>query len=158
MPFPFLAGEILTADALNQALPRLVRKTTDETVNNSATFQNDDHLALTVVANATYIFRHQWVYNSGATPDIKSQFTVPSGTTMAYWTQASISTHAASGLTQASTVIYDGDGSDVSVLTVGYITVSSTAGTVQWQWAQNTANASNTIVRQGSLLELVRIA
>jgi hypothetical protein len=158
MPFPFLSGEILTADALNQSLPKFARKTADETVNNSATFQNDDHLALTVVASATYVFRHHWVFNSGATPDLKSQFTVPSGTTMAYWTQSSSSIHAASGLTEASSVIYDGDGSDITVWTVGYIVTSSTAGTVQWQWAQSTANASNTIVRKGSILEFVRVA
>lgn len=135
---------------------RIAVKTADETIISSATFQNDDHLFMAVVPG-TYVFKHQWVYNSGATPDLKSQFTSPAATTMLYWTQASISTHAASGLTAGSSVIYDGDGSDVSVMTVGRIVVTN-SGTLQWQWAQNTLTASNTIVRGASILELTRIS
>lgn len=132
-------------------------KLADETVNNSSTFQNDDNLLAAVASNALYYFRHQWVYNTGAVPDLKSQYTGPSGFSMIYWTQASISTHAATGLNQTSSVVYDGDGQDVLVTTVGRIQISSTAGTLNWQWAQNTADASNTIVRAGSILELRRI-
>lgn len=132
-------------------------KTADETIISNATFQNDDHMFIPGVVPGTYGLKHHWVYNSGATPDIKAQYTWPTSTTMKYWTQASISTHAASGLIQTSTVIYDGDGQDVSVLTVGQVIVTN-AGTFQFQWAQNTLTASNTIVRAASLLELVRLA
>jgi len=150
----YIGGSALTG-SIEIGETRIVIKTADETVNNSATFQNDDHLFHSVVTG-TYFFRHQWVYNTGATPDLKSQYTTPASTTMRYWTQASISTHAASGLTQASSVIYDGDGQDVSVTTAGRMTIT-TAGTFQWQWAQNTANASNTIVREAAYLEITRL-
>jgi hypothetical protein len=135
---------------------RIAVKTADETIISNATFQNDDHLFMSVVPG-TYILEHRWVYNTGATPDLKAQYTSPAATTMLYWTQASISTHAASGLGAASTVIYDGDGSDVSVLTCGRMVVTN-SGTFQWQWAQNTLTASNTIVRGASVLLLTRIA
>lgn len=134
---------------------RITIKTADETINAVGAFQDDNHLFSSVVPG-TYFFRHHWAYTSGATPDIKSQFTWPTSTTMQYWTQASISTHAATGLIQTSTVIYDGDGAEVSVLTVGRIVVAN-AGTFQWQWAQNTSNASNTTVRAASSLELTRL-
>ena len=145
-------------EALVAADILLAVKTGDETVNNSATLQDDDHLSVTVAANSVYILRHEWVYNTGATPDLKSKFVVPSGTTMLYWTNASISTHAASAQTEASTVIYDGDGGDVLVTTVARVVTGSTAGTLKWQWAQNTANASNTVVRGAGILVLFKVS
>lgn len=138
----------------------IARKTADETVNNSSAFQNDDVLLASVVANAVYLARLHIMYNSGTTPDFKYQFTVPAGTTLPAWsfigtTGAAVSFNAASS---GGVSGLGGTGADQPVDSWGVIITSGTAGTVQVQWAQDVANASNTIVRAGSYLELIRIA
>ena len=80
------AGARLDASTLyaliNELRPLFVRKTSDETVNNSTTLQNDDQLALAVEANATYWLSMRLIMSSGTTPDFKMLFTFPSGLTM----------------------------------------------------------------------------
>lgn len=155
----FLAGEILTASALNSSLPRIVRKTSDETVNNSATFQDDNELFLSVEASTSYRVHLQLVYQSNATPDFKYQFTAPSGATFPVWTflgkGGGVLVHDIAG-SSGGVVGLDGNAANTAFEAWGILVVSSTAGTLRVQWAQNTANASDTIVRAGSFLELVR--
>jgi hypothetical protein len=38
------------------------------------------------------------------------------------------------------------------------LTTSSTSGTLQFQWAQGTSNATGTVVKAGSFIRLVRVA
>ena len=137
-----------------EAAPLFALKTSDETVNNSSALQNDDALFLTVAVNTTYDLELWVLQSSGATPNFKLDFTLPAGAT---WrgghfdcnnTQIGIMTTAAvSGVT--------GTGADAYVMLKALISIGGTAGTVQLRWAQNTANASNTIVRANSRLKLV---
>jgi hypothetical protein len=50
-----------------------------------------------------------------------------------------------------------GTAADLVMDAWGLVIMGGTAGTLQTQWAQNTANVSDTIVKAGSFLELNRI-
>lgn len=157
MTLSVLAGQIVLADDHNNLVPAVARKTADETVNNSATFQNDDHMALSVVANAQYELYGEWRYNSGATPDIKFQWTFPTGLTMRWNIYGPVAGWTSFALTQADGAALDG-ATDIAVQVGGIVLVGSTAGTLRVQWAQNTANASDTKVLTGSYIRLKRIS
>jgi len=159
----FLALQELTAADLNAAFtavtPLFVRKTSDETVNNSAVLQNDDQLLLSVAANTVYELTSVIRYNSGATPDIKLHYTVPAGASL----RITVFAQAAAvflGYNQdeTTTAVNDGVGSATACLVKGIYIGGSNAGTLQLQWAQNTANASNTQVLIGSYMTLMKVA
>lgn len=161
------AGVTLTASTLSALVtelrPSFVRKGADETVNNSAALQNDDALSLAVVADAVYRMWLRLIVNSGTTPDIKQGFTYPTGTTMTteFFTGSTPDT-AASVLqgpgTEATVAAFSCVAADQIIRVEGLVTVSSTAGTLQVQWAQNTATVSNTVVKAGSFLHLHRVS
>ena len=155
------AGDEPSADDWNLFIPTWSLKTSDETVNNSATLQNDDALFGAVAASATYLLRCHIVQNSGATPGFKLSVSLPSGATwypgkficgsaVANQQFGVMSTAAISGITgAAANSVVDFEAA---------IVISTTAGSAQLQWAQNTANGSDTIVRAGSWLHLERVA
>lgn len=158
----FLAGQEPTAGQWQTLLPLFARKTSDQTVNNSATFQNDNAIFVSVAANAVYDCHFHFIFNSGATPSLKTQFTAPSGATMTNWTfflpngsgvaVESIANTAAgvNGITC--------NGTDLPGDYFGLLITGANAGTFQLQWAQTTANASNTILRATSYLILRQVA
>jgi hypothetical protein len=139
-----------------EALRRLfARKSADETVNNSATYQADDHLVVAGAASITYAVVLNMIVNSGTTPDIKVRFTLPAGATATNWSVHL--TQSGATATIASMTTGSGVGTaavDEGLLFLGLIIMSTTAGNIQVDWAQNTANASNTIVRSNSYLLL----
>lgn len=155
-----LRGSVLSA-LITEVRPVTARKTANETVNNSAALQNDNELFVAAEAGATYDFTLFGMYTSGTTPDLKVGWTVPSGTTMR-WGASYYDTASAlaltSNLTESSTLACGGTTFNQSFIATGVIVVGSTAGLVQMQWAQNTANASDTILYVGSYLELRRTA
>lgn len=155
----FLALQELKAAELNAHFPLFARKTADETVNNSATLQNDNHLFLSVAASTTYELTGLLVYTSGATPDFKFGWTFPSGLTMRYTVLATVGgTFGTYGQVQTAVPAIDGAGSELTVPIMGIVIVSSTAGTLQLQWAQNTANASDTKLHTNSYISLMPVA
>lgn len=135
--------------------PTVAVKATNETVNNSDTMQNDDALVVAVAASTTYAFWGLIIYETGATPDIKVGFTVPTG--------ALLNWNGLGGLVSTSATISDVDSAAASevfpggatkgvIHFSGAIAVDSTAGNLQIQWAQNTADVSDTIVYRHSFL------
>jgi hypothetical protein len=148
-------------DAITELQPVFVRKTVDETVNNSITLQNDDVLALPMSANAVYRLHLRLVVNSGTTPDWRGQFSYPAGATATMHFQV-LETSPAAGLQGpfAETMLFQigTTGSDQIILIDGLWVVSTTAGTLQLRWAQNTANASDTKVKAGSFMHLQRMS
>lgn len=160
MALTVLAGQILLADDLNKLVPLLVRKPADETVNNSTTLQNDDHMALSVAANMTYEFKMCVFHNSSTVADLKYDFTFPTGLTMKYGLDAA----AAGGgidnfvLIQTSVPVIGGVGADRAGFLSGTVITFTTAGTLQLRWAQNTAEVSDTKVLAGSYMRLTAVA
>lgn len=153
-----LRGSVLSS-LLTEVRPLEAYKTADETVNASATLQDDNELFVTVVANARYDFELRIVHNSGTTPDFKYGFTFPTGTTMRY-TQNTVplagTAFAMFVQIQTDTPQSEGGAADRALHAWGKVLVSTTAGTLRLQWAQSTSNASDTIVRAGSYLTLIR--
>jgi hypothetical protein len=149
---PFVAGQILTAALLIAGVPIAVRKTADQTVNNSTVLVNDSELFWTPPVSTTYQLRLVLYYNSGTVPDIKAGWSLPAGATL---TWGALYVNTAGGLTVignlgAGTLSIGGLGAEANAEFHGILTMGSTAGNVQLQWAQDTANASNTIVRANS--------
>lgn len=126
-----------------------VYKSADETINNSSTLQNDDDLVFALGANEKWSFKVTLFFTSGATPDIKFKFTVPSGAEMKY--MAVIGSFAVA-CTESTTVINSGGSSMRVEILEGIVTTSSTAGNIQLQWAQNTQDLSDTVVKAGSFI------
>lgn len=137
------------------------RKTANETVNNSAVLQNDDELSWAVVASGVYRLELHLIYDTGTTPDLKIGWTFPAGLTMVWggiYADTAGAVALVSGNIQTTAQSIGGAGAAAirGAHFWGIVTVS-TAGTLQLQWAQDTANATDTIVRAGSDGLLTRI-
>ena len=136
----------------------LVRKTADETVNNSAILQNDDHLFMAVAANEVWAFECVVLFSSATTtPDLRVAFTVPTGATLA-WAPAPHSTAADAFTTSIVTTasgssLVVGAGASARLLLIkGIVRNGATAGNLQFQWSQNSATAEDTKVLLDSYL------
>ncbi len=140
-----------------------ITKDSDETINNSATFQNDDDLSFSVAANEVWMIELHIEYTGGsATSDIKWQFTGPAGATASlqtnYWdTGLAISMGGNIGLASAI-LAGTASGFDLSGHIYGIVTVGGTAGTIQFQWAQNVAEGVDTTVYAGTYMKIQKVA
>ncbi|WP_274029442.1 hypothetical protein [Streptomyces sp. MMBL 11-1] len=133
---------------------QLVRKTADESVTSSTVLQNDNHLVLPVVANASYSLFLLCIFSGDTAGDIKFDWAVPAGTVLRWADQT-----GTSGLA-SDTDFYSAPGGSTQVAFQIWATVvtSSTAGSIQFRWAQNASSATATIVRTNSTLRLDRVA
>ena len=142
----------------------IVFKTADESLQNN-TFQDDDHLSFAVAANTKYAWRAHIHYDTPAAADIKVQWTGPASPTLVRIFLAGM---APDGVNWLGTTIASAFSTASSLLgaanTAGYIEFSgilqngANAGTVHFQWAQNTTTASNTTVYAGSHLYYAIVA
>ena len=156
------AGSRILAAAARGIAPLAAYKASDETVS-TLTLQNDDALLLPVAANATYMWVMFATYTGGTagSSDLKSAWTYPSGATMLY---GRLGVPASGGLAfakgiQSDVVNYQTSGSGTNAFfNIGTLVVSSTPGTLQWQWCTNTTPAVNTTVHAGSVLAAWQIA
>jgi hypothetical protein len=158
----------MTADILDDMLPDIVVKATTESVTSSTTLQNDDELFLSVVASATYIMEGFIIHSSPTAGDIQIGFTGPSGATLSWGGvgAATVSTSSAAATEMelrarsiSQPLQLGGQASaGTTALIGGTLITSSTAGTLQLQFAQFVSDASASQVRVGSWLKLQRIA
>lgn len=168
--FPTLyAGQRATAELLRSMLPETVRKTADTTRTSTTTFADDPHLTYAVKATGVYVMDGWIKYFADPTPDIKFQFTTPTGT-LGEWawimpgsTTAAAGTIGYSVRTETNDVGGSRTGygtSDTSMFTPvsGLWRVGSVDGSITLQWAQNTSNATATGVYTDSWLRFQRIA
>jgi len=139
----------------------IVRKTADQTVNNSTVLVNDTHLLLPIAANEEWVF-HLTLYIKNAdgsgTPDFKFQFTVPALASIEY---VYVGLNAAAAMAHqyspnwagVAAVLTVDVANAIRVITIdGLVQAGANAGNVQLQWAQNVANASDTNLKAGSCL------
>lgn len=166
MGYPqWLAGEEPTPEKLN-ALILSARKTSTEAVT-SSTMQDDDQLFVAVEASAVYRVELWMVYDAPTAGDIKIGWTGPSGATMT-WTVMGATTAEATPSSVATmnlqsrlitevAALGGSTSTGVGAIAFGTLIVGSTAGTLQFQWAQNSASGT-TNVRSSSHLLLTRIA
>lgn len=136
-------------------------KTADESVNNSTTLQNDDHLAWAVGANEIWAFRAFLYFTiASGDPGVKTAFTVPAASS-GYRSRVLMSGATYIQNTLADLTTSDGAApTSVTLLIVrleGVYIGGANAGTVQLQWAQNSAVASNLTLKLGSYIDLKRL-
>lgn len=135
--------------------PGRIVKAANQTVNNSNTLQNDSDFLFPVEANSVYLVHLQYLMSSGTTPDFKWAFTLPAGATAKASNQVGNAWSVINDATSAVNV--DGLGDERLYEIFLHIETAATAGTAQWQWAQNTMNASDTTVGQYSVLQYQRV-
>lgn len=159
---------IISANPVTSQL-LFVRKTADESVTSSTTLQDDNHLSVTVEANAIYDVR-LWIIAEGdeTTGDAKVKFVAPAGAAMNFTTYSPHFTETSefgstikvtlSDLTGSPTYGLFGAGISVILKADGLLTVGGTGGTFKLQWAQNGSSATPTIFKTGSYMTLRRVA
>lgn len=148
------------SDALGglvESAPLSAVKAADETVNDSDVLQNDDDLLFVVGANEKWAFKLFLLIISGTTPDMKLIFALPSGAVgRIYWDTASADPQGWIRLEAEQSV--QTSGGEETLNASGVVIVGSTGGTVQFQWAQVVADASDTIIRAGSFITAERLS
>jgi hypothetical protein len=156
---------ILVPTVTYSAFTTQVVKPSDESVISSTVLQNDDHLLFAVGANEVWfvelILRVEAVNTTG---DFKHTFTVPAGaaitgygfdtgtTGAANFDGFAIASSAATLTSQTATNTNGTMAGIVAIRWTGWVVTAGTAGTVQFQWAQNTSDANNVTVKKGSVL------
>jgi hypothetical protein len=161
----WVVGQVLTASDVNSwFVPLAAYKGADQSVTSSTTLVNDSALVVPVAANAVYDFSLRVFYTGGTTGtgDIITQLTVPSGTTgllRIAGLNLSLAFQYGYRTIPIAALAFGGNGTstlEVCEIT-GTVTTSSTAGNLQFQWAQNTSSATATTVKAGSVLVAQRI-
>lgn len=165
----YAAGQRITASLLRSAQPQIVRKTADTSRSATTTYADDDHLVFAAEANAVYSMWGWLKYFTDPTPDLKVQIVVPAGC-LGEWAWNMPGSTTAGGGTVGYSIRTESN--DVNVGRTGYGTsdtqhntplgglfrMGSTAGNIAVQWAQNTSNATATILYTDSWMAFQRIA
>jgi hypothetical protein len=163
-----IGGDLLAARAVVSA--------SSESIAND-TLQDDNELALTVEASAVYLVELLAFFTTGTSTavDAKFGFTFPSGAVFTYavfgytaaatandttaWsTPASLAMSSPSGPNSRG-VISTGTSPGSPVRIQGVLRMSSTAGTLQFQFAQSVSTGGTPLVREAnSFLKLTRVS
>jgi len=130
--------------------PTLVRKSSDQSVDNSATLVNDSQLVFAMEANSHYLIQMMLVVRTYGTGKMKHLPVVPSGATWMLNAGPGGATYASGqyywgteGFTAVAQNIYQPfAGLQATFNLFGYVTTAGAAGNFQWQFAQTTATAS----------------
>jgi len=145
---------------------RLIERLSADTtpVNNSTVLVTISGLVIPVEINTGYIFELYTPYSSNATADIKIAWALPTGSVadfgIDYWDTTSPTPAKQFG--QSSTIPTTGQqcggfAADLYCRFFGSFLTGSTAGSFTPQFAQVTANVSNTVIRRGAYLRLEKI-
>lgn len=157
------AGSAVTAALLDALGVQGVIKPTDQSLTSNTTLQDDSALTLPVLAAATYFFICYLNYEgANGAGFLKWTWSVPSGAAMRYHiVRQGTGGGADSGLTLTDSTTTDADtlgaGNLQGLTMLGTLVMSSTAGDIQLEWAQNASNATPTIVHAQSFLGLWRV-
>lgn len=143
---------------------RFVIKPSDESLSNSTTLQDDDHLKFPIGANEKWV-AELWILGTYDGPGHQAKLAVsaPSGASIQYWGLFADSKPPSQGLD----LWYAGSGgtglrAQFESAINGYrihvsVANGSTAGDVVFQWAQWTARQEAITVKAGSMLEATLI-
>jgi hypothetical protein len=155
-------GQVLTASDVNTwFVPLYAQKTANTSRASSTTLTADPHLIVAMAASATYDLTCLFDYEADAANDMKFQFTLPAGGTMNYnycgWGTTDLFTNnAGNGSGTVPTIGGGGAGVARGVTIMGNI-VTSSAGNLGVNWAQNSSGGVATIWHTSSYMKLVRV-
>lgn len=140
-----------------------VIKLTQEIINNSSTFQNDDELFFSIAANEKWIFSMLLIVDCATdAPGFKIFIPGIAGAIGDFTAQWIDNTDqrvrmGRNGLGNGLILTSIETNSFNSVLINGFVSCGATPGTLQLQWAQNVATVQNTMVWQNSYIIAHRI-
>jgi len=160
-----LMTPLRVAQALASFSAQALYKTAAETVNNSSTLQNDDHLASFAIA-ASGVYRVSGVLHFAvkAASDLKLCLTLGSApttiTVQIVGIEASTGTMVRGVQSTNGSAVAITTGSDQIMLVVveGIIVNDTDATTMTLQWAQNSAQSENLTLAAGSYLVVDKVA
>lgn len=164
-PIPDLQQALTDIAALQAAGSGLLTgKNDSDFISNADTTLSDvPGLSVALEANSVYQITASISYHSGNTPDFKYGFTTPTGSVGQVWAHyldlaatnaSSLYDIAISGVTAFGNGA--GSANRLSIRIAGHI-VTTNAGSLQFQAAQNTNDASDTVVMAGSNIVAVPI-
>lgn len=146
-------GDTIRADTI-------VRKTADETVNNNAAWQSDNHLLFPVVAGDRYL-AHFVLFTLMNTGGIQVALTGPAITV---YTASALGIVAANMCTIARVTNWDVAAATVvpagavhGMISLDAYIQCSASGNVNLRWTQAVALANNTTITLGSWLRVLRV-
>ena len=176
MHYPvWTAGQTVTAERLIDQAENVIATTATLDRSSTTTLADDTVLTTTLAANATYLVEFSVVFSStSTTPDVNTNWTVPSSatgrkfrrgptsnnSTMTSSIDSRIKVDAVSLTTSGAYQVVGTTAATqtVGVTEVGIVVTSTTSGTLAFQWAQNTSNATATTRGADSYLKVCRIA
>ncbi len=141
-----------------------VRKTADESVTSSTTIQDDDHLFFTPILNTNYWITMFVIYEADAAYDLKISWSVPTGSTFDYVSDAigsGATTSAVFDVSRSAQIAPAGGtpspggigaGKWATFLVRGVFKMGPNAGLFRFRWAQLASGAVPTIVHANSCL------
>lgn len=175
LPFRnFVDGSHLYAFDLNTYWLQQVHviKQSDESVVSSTTLQDDNELSLPLLANTDYWLEGFIMYGANQSADIRIMFSVPSGAVfdichnglrLGHVGGNGVDNLSRSRITQLSSGgtiggIHATANTSLGVIPLeGRVIVGNTPGDLVFRWAQNTSNATATVVKADSLLVMQRL-
>jgi hypothetical protein len=151
---------VVTAAALRALRATTKRKTATETVNNSAAYQDDDHLSFDIGANEVWVFEFVLFIQGSTSADFKCTLTVPSGATLMSGvhglattvSSATGSIYTFAGVGDHQSIGAPGPSSPAVLSFRGIVVNGANAGTCVLQWAQQAATLADTQVLVNSFL------
>jgi hypothetical protein len=162
-------GGDLTVAGIGQT--QFVRKSADQPRTNNNTLINDTQLVLPLATNATYELDGHIIYQASGAAAVSgytAAFGVPAGATLDWVWHGKIDTDGAATAasiwqfaeTAATSRNSGGAGIGTSLVgkPTGLLITGNTAGNLQYQFAQATANATASLTKAGSYLILRRVA
>ena len=167
LPYTFLAGgqnaefaaqqnfqtivTFINRRLLASGLTTFVPKAASESVTSSITLQDDDDLSFTTEASAVYAFESILIVSSAsAIPDFQFQWVEADGTWDFRYSVGTATSAINEGTAAAAVSLAAATG--IPLHFVGSIVAGATGGVFKLQWAQNTSDATATVVELGSWL------
>lgn len=140
-------------------LPIVALKTADQTVNNSTTLVDDNHLFIPMGANETWHFQGSLEISGSVPADHKMAMAIPAGCT-GLWTSTISNNHITDVPLLTTVVVFPTLGVTIRMHRQFFCKVvnGGTAGDFQVQWAQNGLDVSDLTVYSGSSLIGWRLA
>lgn len=143
---------------------QMVPKGADQQVASSTALQNDDALLAALAANETLKFLLACAFSGSSGGDINFAFTVPAGAAIRWGPISGVQFTAGAAVLWPDDITASGAtmnwgasaSGDRRFGLIGEAINGATPGNLQFQWAQNTSNATPTIVRANSFLLLLR--
>lgn len=161
-----MGGDDLVVGDLTDAIPLIVRKTSNEAAPlNVAAVQDDDELFVSVEPNSKYLALGFFRYTAGSnTPDLRLNYSYPSGASFARFELGAPAASTATADTVEAAVATSGDtirGAGTTqrgMIMWGDLQTGGTAGTFRVRFGQGTADAVNAITMNlGSWLVLFKL-